>query len=72
LRKALAAVDVRPLDERLGRAAGELLARARRQDVVDAAVVLLAQEGDHIVTSDVDDLEPLVRASGRQVVLVRA
>jgi hypothetical protein len=33
---------VRPLDEALGRAAGELLALARRHDVIDAALVLLA------------------------------
>lgn len=70
--KALAAIDVRPLDETLGRAAGELLALARRRDVIDAAIVLLAQDGDHIVTSDPDDIEPLARASGRHVEIIRA
>lgn len=69
--KALGAIDVRPLDEALGRAAGELLAAARRRDVIDAALVLLASDGDHIVTSDPDDLEPLARASGRHVEIVR-
>jgi hypothetical protein len=70
--RALAGLDVRPLDEALGRAAGELLAAAKRRDVVDAALVLLATDGDHIVTSDPDDLVPLARASGRHVEIIRA
>ena len=70
--KALAGIDVRPLDEALGRAAGELLARARRRDVIDAALVLLARDGDHILTSDANDLEPLARASGHHVEIIRA
>ena len=72
LAKALAGTDVRPLDDALGRAAGELLAVAGRHDVVDAALVLLAADGDHIITSDLDDLEPLALASGRHVELIRA
>lgn len=70
--KALAAIDVRPLDETLGRAAGELLAVARRRDVVDAALVLLANDGDQIITSDAADIEPLARASGRHVDIIHA
>lgn len=70
--RALAAIDVRPLDDTLGRAAGELLAVARRRDVVDAALVLLANDGDHIITSDPDDIEPLARASGRHVEIIHA
>lgn len=69
--KALAAVEVRPLDESLGRAAGELLAAARMQDVVDAALVLLAEDGDDIVTSDSNDIEPLAAFAGRHVELIR-
>ena len=72
LAMALDGTDIRPLDERLGRAAGELLGLARRGDVIDAALVLLADDGDEIVTSDPDDLGPLARASGRHVELVRA
>jgi hypothetical protein len=34
--------------------------------------VLLASDGDHIVTSDADDLAPLARASGRHVEIIRA
>src|SRR5438105_3233092 len=53
LAKALAGVDVRPLSEDLGKQAGELLVRARKSDVIDAAIVLLASDGDAIVPSDV-------------------
>ena len=72
LASALAGMDVRPLDDALGRAAGALLGAARRRDVIDAALVLLASDGDDIVTSDPEDLEPLARAAGRHVEIVRA
>jgi hypothetical protein len=71
LAKALAAIDVRPLDEALGRTAGELLAVAKRVDVIDAALVLLASDGDEIVTSDPDDIERLAAVSRRHVELIR-
>jgi hypothetical protein len=72
LTKALDGIDVRPLDDALGRAAGELLTETRRRDVIDAALVLLARDGDHVVTSDPDDLEPLARAAGCHVEIVTA
>lgn len=71
LSQALAGIDVRSLDDELGRAAGQLLGAAGASDVVDAAIVLLAQDGDEIVTADHDDLEPLAVASGRHVELIR-
>ena len=71
LARALEGVDVRPLDETLGRLAGELLARAGSADVIDAALVLLADDGDDIVTSDPDDIEPLATRLGRHVELLR-
>ena len=61
---------MRPLDEALGRAAGELLRTTRRSDVIDAALVLLAADDDVILTSDSRDLEPLARASGKHVEIV--
>ncbi len=70
LSQALGGIDVRALDERLGRAAGQLLAAAGLADVIDAAVVLLAADGDEIVTADGDDLELLAAASGRHVELI--
>jgi hypothetical protein len=63
LARFLASVRVEPLDDALGRRAGVLLSRARRTDVIDAAVVLLASDGDWILTSDPDDLEPLADAA---------
>jgi hypothetical protein len=72
LSQALGGIEVRPIDERLGRLSGELLAATRRADVIDAAVALLAADGDDIVTSDPDDLRSLVAATGRHVELIRA
>ena len=72
LARALAGADVRPLDQTLGRAAGELLAVTKGRDVIDAALVLLAGDGDEIVTSDPDDIERLAAASGRHLDVVRA
>lgn len=70
LSQALAGMDIRALDERLGRATGQLLAAAGLSDVIDAAIVLLARDGDEIVTGDHDDLEQLVNSSGRHVELI--
>lgn len=67
---ALAAIDVRPLDAVLGRSAGALLHRAKRNDVIDAALVLLAEDGDHVLTSDLDDIQPLAEASSRHVEVI--
>jgi hypothetical protein len=72
LGRALGSVDVQSLDDELGRSAGQLLARSRTSDVIDAALVLLAEDGDRIVTSDPDDLESLAVAAGRDVELIRA
>ena len=71
LSQALEGIDVRPLDESVGRAAGQLLAAAGLADVIDAGVVLLATDGDEIVTVDREDFEQLAAASGRHVELIR-
>jgi hypothetical protein len=72
LAAVLPGLDVRPLNLALGQAAGELLGSARQRDTIDAALVLLALDGDDIVTSDPDDLESLARALGRQVEIIPA
>jgi hypothetical protein len=72
LARALDGIEVRALDDALGRAAGQLLALSARKDVIDAALVLLAADGDWIVSSDIDDLEALAAASGRYVELIGA
>lgn len=66
----LRAVDVRPVDRELGRGAGVLLGRAGTSDPIDATVVLLAEDGDRILTSDPDDLGRLAAAAGRRVAVV--
>lgn len=71
LARALEGVEVRPLDAVLGRAAGELLGRSRGRDVIDAALVLLAQDGDALFTSDVGDLRALAAHARRDVDVVR-
>jgi hypothetical protein len=71
LSRALDGVDVRPLDQPLGHAAGELLRAGGLADVIDAAVVLLSTDGDEILTVDRDDFERLVMAAGRHVELIR-
>lgn len=70
LSRLMKAVDVRAVDERLGRAAGVLLGRAGGGDAIDATVVAAAAAGDRILTSDPHDLGRLVAASGRAVLIV--
>jgi hypothetical protein len=69
--RMLAAVEIVPLDDAFGRRAGILLGRARKTDVVDAAVVLLAADGDTILTSDPADLKALAAAAAAHVDIVR-
>ena len=71
LARFLSGVDVRPLDNALGRQAGVVLGAARVTDVIDAAVVLLADDGDEIYTSDPADLHALAAAAGKHVELIR-
>lgn len=71
LAQVVSGIEVHPLDEALGRAAGQLLGAAGLADVVDAALVVLAADGDEIVTGDPDDLARLAAAAGRNVELVR-
>ena len=70
LSRMLQAVDVHDLDLPAGKAAGELLARAATEDVVDASCVLLARSGDRILTSDPIDLRRLAVAAGRSNVAI--
>ena len=52
-------VQVEPLDDGLGRRAGALLKLTGGRDVIDAAVILLARDGDLVLTSDPGDLTAL-------------
>ena len=70
LARLLRGMDVRPVDERLARAAGVLLGRAGTTDPIDATVVLIAENGDSILTSDPGDLRRLAAAAGTEVAVV--
>jgi hypothetical protein len=66
----LAGTEIVAVDEGLGRRAGVLLGRAASSDVVDAAIVVLARDGDVILTSDTSDLHRLAVEAGVHVDLV--
>ncbi len=70
LARLLKSVDVRAVDDHLGKQAGVLLGRAGLNDAVDASVVAVAATGDRILTGDVGDIGPLAEASGRSILLV--
>lgn len=71
LSRLLAGVLVAPLDDALGRRAGVLLARTATRDVIDAALVLLAEDGDEILTSDPGDLAILAAAAHADIEIMR-
>ena len=66
----LRAVDVRPVDERLGHEAGVLLAKAGTGDPIDATVVLVAGAGDRILTCDANDLGRLAASAAKRVAVI--
>ncbi len=70
LARLLAGVEVVPIDDRLGRRAGMLLARSGQPDAIDAAVVCLAGDGDDILTSDPSDLRRLAEIASIHVELI--
>ena len=70
LARLLRAVDIRPVDERLARDAGVLIGRAGSADPIDATVVLVAESGDRILTSDPDDLRHLADTAGARIAVI--
>jgi len=48
---------------------GVLLAEADSSDVVDGALVDVADDGDQILTTDPDDIARLVAAAGRRILV---
>jgi hypothetical protein len=68
MRQFVALVDVSPLDGEFGRRVGVLLSNTRTADVIDAAVALLAVDGDSVPTSD---LASLVAAAGVHADVIR-
>ncbi|MBI2372630.1 MAG: hypothetical protein HYV07_01395 [Deltaproteobacteria bacterium] len=72
LARALQGVAVRDLDVVLAPRVGELQAKARTSDVVDAHLASLVSPGDLVLTSDPDDLRRLLKARGVRARIVRA
>lgn len=70
LARLLRSVDVRPIDDRAGRAAGMLIGRAGTEDLIDATLVLTCKSGDRLITSDVHDLQRLAVAAGKSVLII--
>lgn len=60
LARALVGIIERPLDPPAARQCGALLARSRTSQVADAAVALLAQDGDVVLTVDAEDIQHLL------------
>ena len=60
-----------PLHAELGKRAGLLLGVARTADVIDAALVMLASDGDSVLTSDPEDLAHLARSARLEIEIVR-
>lgn len=69
--RLISATSVDAPTELSARRAGELLARTRTRDVVDALLVGRARDGDTVLTSDPDDIETLVAAAGVDATIVR-
>ena len=70
LAQLLRAVDVRAVSPQDGRQAGALLGKTGTSDPIDATVVLLANPGDRIVTSDPADMTRLASAAGNRPVII--
>jgi hypothetical protein len=64
LARALAGFLECSLDPAAARGCGQLLAGAGTVDVVDAALALLVETGDTVVTSDPNDIARLLRVAG--------
>jgi predicted nucleic acid-binding protein len=70
LARLLKSVDVRAVDRQLGKEAGVLLGKSGVNDAVDATVVAVAGTGDRVLTSDPADIQKLVSASRRAILVV--
>ena len=70
LARLLKSVDVRAVDRQLGKEAGVLLGKSGVSDAVDATVVAVARTGDRVLASDPADIQKLVSASRRAILVV--
>lgn len=70
LARLVTGVDVRPPDVMAARRAGELLAKTKTTDMIDALVAELARDGDTVLTSDPKDIGVLLKAAGTRAAVV--
>lgn len=72
LRRLLRGCDVVPFRDEEAHEVGALAGKAGTRDVIDVHVVFVAgRRGYGVVTSDEDDLRPIVSALSRRVPLIR-
>lgn len=69
LARFLKGLVVLPFDEAAARRAGNLLGVCETRDVIDAAVVVSAADGDRIVTGDPKDISLLLERSGTRATI---
>lgn len=70
LARVLRGVEEVDIDSTQAREIGQLLRTTKSSDVVDAAIALIAQSGDEILTSDPSDIKALVQVRRVNVVSV--
>lgn len=71
LARLLSGTRVDAPDEAAARAAGELLAKTKTADVVDALIALLLGQGDAVLTSDPRDIAVLLDAARIDATVLR-
>jgi hypothetical protein len=70
LARLITATNVEAPSVSSARRAGELLARTKTKDVVDALLVGCVRDGDTVLTSDPHDIEILLTAAGVRATVV--
>ena len=70
LGRLISAIDIDAPSDAAARRAGELLAKTRTHDVVDALLAGRVKDGDTVLTSDPDDIGALRAATGVRATVV--
>lgn len=60
LSRALRTIEVRSIDQDDAKYAGEILAKTRTSDAVDALLAVLVASGDQVLTSNPEDISTLL------------
>jgi hypothetical protein len=71
LASLLRGIDEQELTTIRARRVGRLLRLAGTADIVDATLVDWANDGDEILTGDLDDIQRLAQAAGKTVIVTR-